>query len=101
MKKSVNFVDKNTLRKKIIIGLVELINQNGLMWCGGAVERPIQMQLDAFPRNIKVRKMKRMLKRWLTIKTILKRSWFARVVIKRVIWWLNVLLILTIEQSTL
>jgi hypothetical protein len=49
-------VEKSTLRKKIIIGVVERIKVSGEEKCGGAAENKTRISLDANFQNMKVKK---------------------------------------------
>lgn len=59
MRKYASFVVRSIERKKIITGHAGLIRVNGLMLCGGAVERRTLMLLVAFLRNIRAKRMRR------------------------------------------
>ena len=68
------------MKRKIITGLVGLISQNGLMWCGGVVGKQTPMLWGASLKSINLKKMrKRKTKLWV-IKMTLKRFWFVAVV---------------------
>jgi len=54
-------VAKNTMRRKITIGAVELIRVTGVEKCGGAVVKHLRMTQDVSFQSMKVRRMMKMM----------------------------------------